>query len=411
MKEVDKEFVLGVTHVISNPCKIKDLLIDLIRSSSYEIFLILPTANAFLRKDRIGIMQILKKMAEDNPDLFIRILTPTNNGVDKIIRTVLENNENANNLNIDIKSIEETSEITINTVTILVIDRKVSLVIEKADDSKENFIDAIGSATYSSSRPTVLSYISIFQSLWKESILYEKLKVHDKMQKEFINIASHEMKTPVQAILGYVELFNAYPEAKDDMINAIFRNALRLQKLTQDILDVTKIESNSLKLNKESFNLSDKIRSVIYDFNIGIHANLYNKNNRLINIEFKSKLIEKDIIICADKIRVYQVISNLLNNAFKFTNKANGSNITIDVIESKEDNKVTVGVKDEGTGIDSEIIPNLFNKFVTKSENGMGLGLFISKSIVEAHGGNIWAENNHYNNEKGSTFYFSLPLL
>ena len=411
MKEIDKEFVLGVTHVIFNPYKIKDLLIDLIRSSSYEILLILPTANAFLRKDRIGIMQILKKMAEDNPDLLIRILTPTNNSVDKIIRTVLENNENANNLNIDIKSIEETSEITINTVTILVIDRKVSLVIEKADDSKENFIDAIGSATYSSSRPTVLSYISIFQSLWKESILYEKLKIHDKMQKEFINIASHEMKTPVQAILGYVELFNAYPEAKDEMINAIFRNALRLQKMTQDILDVTKIESNSLKLNKESFNLSDKIRSIIYDFNKGIHANLYNKNNRLINIEFKSKLIEKDIIICADKIRVYQVISNLLNNAIKFTNKANGSNITIDVIESKEDNKVTVGVKDEGTGIDSEIMPNLFNKFVTKSENGMGLGLFISKSIVEAHGGNIWAENNHYNNEKGSTFYFSLPLL
>ena len=117
-------------------------------------------------------------------------------------------------LNIDIKSIEETSEITINTVTIVVIDRKVSLVIEKADDSKEDFIEAIGSATYSSSRPTVLSYISIFQSLWNESKLYEKLKVHDKMQKEFINIASHEMKTPVQAILGYIELFSAYPDAK-----------------------------------------------------------------------------------------------------------------------------------------------------------------------------------------------------
>jgi signal transduction histidine kinase len=196
------------------------------------------------------------------------------------------------------------------------------------------------------------------------------------------------------------------------MINAILRNAIRLQKLTQDILDVTKIESNSLKLNKELFNINKKIISVIEDFNNGIQANLYNRNNHFIDIIFKPKSIEKDIFVFADKLRIYQVISNLLNNALKFTDKAGGGKILISALEDKKDNKVIVLVKDEGTGIDSKIMPSLFNKFVTKSENGIGLGLYISKSIIEAHDGNIWAENNHYNNEiKGATFYFSLPLF
>jgi len=411
MNEMGKEFIFGITRIISEPIKIKNLLIDLIQSATFEILLILPTSNAFLRKNRIGVMQILKKMTEDNPKLLARILTPTNNIVDKIIKTVLVNNYDGNGTKIDIKSIEETSEITINTVTIIVIDRKISLVIEKEDDAKEDFMEAIGSATYSSSRPTVLSYISIFQILWNESKLFEKLKTHDKMQKEFINIASHEMKTPVQAILGYIELFNEYPDTNNKIMDAIFRNAIRLQKLTQDILDVTKIESNTLILHKESFNLNEKIRSVLEDFNKGIQANSYNKNDHFVNIVYKTKLLEKDILIYADKIRVYQVISNLLNNAIKCMHKTKGGNITISTIENKKDNKVTVGIKDEGTGIDSEIMPNLFNKFVSKSENGMGLGLFISKSIIEAHGGNIWAENNLYNDERGSTFFFSLPLF
>ncbi len=417
MGKTDKEFILGITRIISDPTEIKNLLMDLIQSSTFEILLILPTTNAFLRKSRIGVLQKLKEMTEYNSNLHIKILTPTNNHVDSIIQTVLDSkNKNKDNTNkIEIKSIEETSEITINTVTILVVDRKVSFVIEKADDSKENFIEAIGSSTYSSSRPTVLSYLSIFQSLWKESKLYEKLKKHDKMQKEFINIASHEMKTPVQAILGYIELFGDNPQTSKEMVNAIFRNAIRLQRLTQDILDVTKIESNSLKVNKELFNLNKKIISVIEDFNKGVQANMYNKNNHFVDIIFKPKSIEKDIVVHADKLRIYQVISNLLNNSIKFmniTNKTGEGCIIISAIEDKKDNRVTVMVKDEGTGIDSEIMPHLFNKFVTTSENGMGLGLFISKSIIEAHGGHMWAENNYYNNEiKGATFYFSLPLF
>jgi signal transduction histidine kinase len=230
------------------------------------------------------------------------------------------------------------------------------------------------------------------------------------MQKEFINIASHEIKTPTQAILGYTEILQSHPEKREQISAALHRNANRLQRLTNDILDVTRIESQTLKLNKEKFNLSELISSVTEDFKNDIHK----KGN---NVALLSKLDDRHIIVEADKERVTQVISNLLNNAVKFTKE--GSIFIKVVKESKyeEREEVIVSVRDTGTGIDSEIFPRLFTKFATKSElaGGTGLGLFISKSIVEAHGGKMWAENNNkiINNgqERGATFYFSLPVM
>ena len=222
----------------------------------------------------------------------------------------------------------------------------------------------------------------------------EQLKVHDKMQKEFINIASHEMKTPTQAILGYSELLQHHPDKKDDIIQAILRNAVRLQRLTSDILDVTKIESHSLKLHKEKFNLKDVIVYCINDVTINNGRN--NKNVKLL-------YEPKDIIVDADRGRISQVISNLLSNALKFT--TDGS---ISITSKKEDSHALVSIKDTGTGIHSELTPRLFSKFASKSFSGTGLGLFISKSIIEAHGGKIWAKNNT-EGDKGATFTFSLP--
>jgi signal transduction histidine kinase len=111
----------------------------------------------------------------------------------------------------------------------------------------------------------------------------------------------------------------------------------------------------------------------------------------------------KDIIVEGDKARVSQVVSNLLANATKFTKEGN-----ISIISEKDDGNVIIRVKDTGTGVDSNIFPRLFTKFATKSDTGTGLGLFISKSIVEAHGGKIWAENN--SDGKGATFSFILPI-
>jgi signal transduction histidine kinase len=281
-----------------------------------------------------------------------------------------------------------------------------------------NFADAIGLSTYSNSKPTVSSYIAIFENFWSQIKLYDELKLRDDMQNEFMNIASHEMKTPTQAILGYAELLQSHPERREEMIQAIQRNAIRLQKLTSDILDVARIESRTLKLDKEKFDINKKIANVIEDVEKQI-----SDSNKL-KILFTEP--REAIFVDADKVRIYQVISNILNNAIKFT-KEGTILVSAKVTQKKGMNReeeekeeegrdyssssprqVIVSVKDSGAGIDPEIMPRLFTKFATKSEKGTGLGLFISKSIIECHDGSIWAENNP--DGKGATFAFSLPL-
>ncbi|MGB8033413.1 MAG: HAMP domain-containing sensor histidine kinase [Nitrososphaeraceae archaeon] len=402
IKEIEEGFILGSTEVILIPSRTKELFIDLVKSAKEEVLLLLPTTNAFLREERIGILQLLREAAAERR-VNVRILTPINNMIQKIIQNIMV--DQANNL-FDIQAIETTSpEIAVvGTVTILVVDKKQSLAIEKVDDSKEDFIDAIGLATYSTSKPTVLSYISIFESLSKQVKLYEQLKTHGKMQEEFINVASHELRTPTQSVLAYSELLRRHPERRDEMIQAICRNAERLQRLTNDILDVTRIESKTLTLNKEKFNLSDLLSNIVQDYKNGIEKSngnvrlLYNQPNK------------DSFIVEVDRERITQVISNLLNNAVKFTEQTRGDVYVAAEEKEKADQEIVVVIiKDTGIGIDPEILPRLFTKFATKSQSGTGLGLFICKSIIEAHGGRIWAENNK-DGEGGATFAFSLPL-
>jgi signal transduction histidine kinase len=244
----------------------------------------------------------------------------------------------------------------------------------------------------------------------KESILEkanEQLKNQEKMQKEFINIAAHELRTPIQPILGLSEVLQSKEEdeEKHRLIEIISRNAKRLHHLTEDILDISRIESQSLKLNKEQFNINDLISSVVQDY-----RNQIEKENSKVKLLYNNKYdAGGSPIVEADRYRITQVISNLLNNAIKFTKEEGTISVTLE--KKKEDNQqeVLVSVKDSGTGIHSNILPRLFSKFATKAEKGTGLGLFISRSIVEAHGGRIWGENNI--DGKGARFSFTLPLL
>jgi signal transduction histidine kinase len=271
---------------------------------------------------------------------------------------------------------------------------------EVKEPQAETFSEAIGFCVYSNSKLSVDSFRSIFELLWNERTLNEELKRADKMQQEFINIASHEMKTPTQVILGYSKLIQRHPEKREAMIEAIARNATRLQRLTNDILDVTRIETQSLKLDRERTNLIELISDTIEDCRNEIEKT--NKDIKLFH-EAQDQIIEVE----ADKNRLTQVISNLLSNAIKFTKEG-----TIRVAEEVKDSMALVSVKDTGQGIDPEIFPRLYSKFAAKSETGTGLGLFISKSIVEAHGGKIRAENNDaFDRKKGATFTFSIPLL
>lgn len=290
----------------------------------------------------------------------------------------------------EIKPIEQSLQ---TRISILIVDKKYSLVVELKDDSQESSASAIGLATYSNSKPTVLSYISIFESLWRLSELYEKLKIQDKMQKEFINIAAHELRTPIQPILGLSQVLELDINNKErtQIVETISRNAKRLLRLSEDLLDVARIDSQSLQLRKEEFNFGDTISRIVGDFGAQVNGDV-----KILYDNAPNLLVE------GDKDRIAQVIHNLINNAIKFTNEG-----TIKVTTEKTDGYVLVNIKDTGTGIDAGVLPSLFTKFVTKSDKGTGLGLYISKSIIEAHGGKIWAENNLVG--RGASFTFTVP--
>jgi signal transduction histidine kinase len=274
----------------------------------------------------------------------------------------------------------------------------------------------------------------------------EQLKAHDKMQKEFINIAAHELRTPTQAVLGYSEILqhksHDSSNKKGELVSAIHRNAARLQRLTNDILDITRIESQTLRLNKEKFNLNDVLLHIVTDYK---NQAAKNRSPVIISYQPGQELSNGGPIVVADKERITQVISNLLDNAVKFTQEGTIS-VSAEVIQEKvaattketlgkeqmsvPSGRLLVRIEDTGSGIDPEIVPKLFSKFTTKSLKGTGLGLYISKSIIEAHGGKIWAENNESTTKKnssisnkasrdrdlrasgakGATFYFTLPF-
>jgi signal transduction histidine kinase len=238
------------------------------------------------------------------------------------------------------------------------------------------------------------------------AVANKQLKIHDKMQKEFINVAAHELRTPIMPILGEAQYIERQFMASkplvavdNEQVESIMRNARRLVRLASDILDVTRIESKSLGLSKEPFDLDLVIHSVLEDAKNALRAD----GERSIQVQLQYKSTGA-ILVYADKGRIYQVIYNLLANSLKFTQEG-----YIHIAVEKNSNDIVLSVTDTGKGIDSDIMPRLFTKFSTKSETGTGLGLFICKSIIEAHGGKIWAKNNI--DGKGSTFSFTLACV
>jgi len=319
----------------------------------------------------------------------------------------------SNNLNFRIKSIvPPTRKTHLIKTTFLIVDKKSILIIDVKDDTQENFIKAVGYATYHTSKSRTESYNFIFDTIWRQADLheslreanrnllysYQKLEEHDAMEKEFINIAAHELRTPSQSIIGYSEMLKNLPERNKLYEAAILRNAERLFSLVTNMLNIARIESQTMKLNKTVFDLNVKIQNVIKD--ISQQTQLSNMDK--VKIEF---IPIKKVDIIADKEKIFEVFANLVNNAIKFTKQGT---ITINLKREDKTNQAIVTVKDSGLGIDPEIIPHLFSKFKTKSEKGLGVGLYISKNIVEAHGGKIEAYNNP--NSKGATFIVTLPL-
>ena len=393
IKEIEKGIETAKIEIIRDPDEAIKLSRDLIKSAKQEVLRIYPSFNGFRRQIRVGALHLFREVLEHG--ISVRILVPADK---QQIDEIIDGLELALPT-LEIRGLDKSLQ---TQMGIIVVDKKESIIIELKDDEKESYHDAAGLAFYSNSRPIALSYASIFETLWKQGELYEQLKTYSAMQKEFINIAAHELRTPVQPILGLSQVLIAEKKGGkySELLLVINRNAERLQQLIEDILDVTKIESQSLHLRIQKFNLNHLISSVISE-----HKNMIERQqcHKKIVFDFKD-----DINIEGDKGRISQVVSNLLSNSIKFT-KEEGS-IIITSEQKKEGNKniVVVSVKDAGPGIDSEILPRLFTKFASKSEmGGTGLGLYISKSIIDAHRGKIWYDNNI---GKGAIFSFSLPI-
>lgn len=319
-------------------------------------------------------------------------------------------------------------------ITIMVIDNSKSMIWELKDDTLKDPYQAGGIATYSNIPSVASSYASIIQIIRKQTSLYEQLKdskerlemlnkqleSHNIIQQEFINIAAHELRTPIQPILGLSEIALARNEKmldRDDpqlkeTLEVISRNAKRLHRLTDDILDVTRIDSKILKLNKESVVIDEVIDNVIDDFRNKIDHTSENQVRLVKMIKSHSNKPKHDAgsssvtkLIC-DKNRTIQIISNLISNAIKFS--SNNGIITISKEVDVDNRSIVISVIDRGSGIDPDIFPRLFSKFSTRSNHGTGLGLYICKNLVEAQGGRIWAQDNK--NGPGATFSFSLPI-
>ena len=394
IKEIEEGIETAKIEIIRNPEEAMKLSRQLIKSAKHEVLRIYPSFNGFRRHIRIGALHLFREVLEHG--ISVRILVPADKQqIDEIM-----NGLELALPKLEIRGLDRSLQTQIG---IIVVDRKESMIIELKVDAKERYYDAAGLASYSNSGPIAFSYASIFETLWKQGELYEQLKAYSAMQKEFINIAAHELRTPVQPILGLSQVLLSEKKGgeRSELLIVINRNAERLQQLIEDILDVTKIESQSLHLKKQRFNLNDLILSVISE-----HRNLIERQQSNKKIVFTSK---DDINTEGDKGRISQVVSNLLGNAIKFTEEEGSILISAELKKEADKKIVVVSVKDTGAGIDSEMLPRLFTKFASKSEmGGTGLGLYISKSIIDAHRGKIWSDNN--SKGKGATFSFSLPL-
>jgi two-component system, OmpR family, sensor histidine kinase VicK len=401
IKDIEEGRYINI-DLIPNPKESIKFVSELNKSAKKEILILLSSKNGFLRSEKNGQFDLLNQLASNG--IKVKVLTPSKFTNDDKTAKQIESKYHF----IEFRNLEFSLEMIIG---ITIVDREKSMIFEIKDDTKDNFRYTLGLSIYIEGKSAALSYTSIFESLWKQTELYKQLKeafvklqTQEKMQKEFINTAAHELRTPIQPILGLAQIIRSKTKDKEqiELLDVVIKNTKKLKKLAEDILEVSRIESDSLNLNKEIFDLDDLISDIVKEFEDKID------NKMKIKFEGSNTTNKTPTLIFGDKNRISQVIYNLISNSIKFISKEGTIVIDIEIKNNSDKEIVIVRVKDTGIGIDHEIFPNLFKKFITKSFQGTGLGLYISKNIIEAHGGNIWAENNKA--EKGATFYFSLPL-
>ena len=374
---------------------------NVMHNTREELLVLFATSHTFSLALDNGAAEIYRQVSETGTK--VKILVPTGKDVEGLIVRAKSGAPL-----IDLKISNENLS---TRLTIMISDRKVLMSWELRDETSSDPYEAGGLATYANFETIASSYAVIFDNLWTSTEFAESLKTaneklesKEKAMEEFINVAAHELRTPIQPILGLSEVLR--DRSKDmgnetELVDAIIRNAKRLAGLQEDILDVTRIESNLLKLIKTSFSIDVLVKEAIAMFEAD-EFDLYHSEG--VNFKFDS-ILDGNSLIEADRNRIGQVITNLISNSLKFMNEG-----TVQINARLTDDKkmVFLSVKDSGIGIDKEIMPKLFTKFASKSAKGTGLGLYICKSIIEAHGGRIWGANNE--GFRGATFSFTLPV-
>src|SRR5215208_1837451 len=410
INEINHELKKPDIRVINDPEEALKTADQLIKTAKNEILLLFSSANALFRRvERADDLSTLRELIQTHKEIKIRILTPFDEKINDLVNDLKES------WNIDVKFLAEPLQLK---VTIVIVDRSYSMAVELVNDDVYNSIDAMGLSTYSNSKSTVLYYVSIFESLWKQADIYKKaeelydqLKYKNETQRQFLNIAAHELRNPIQPILGLAEVMlsnkNLNVIQQEELLRIIINNAKKLHFLTNNLLDVARIDENLFSLELQEFDIVGLANDVIKE----VKNQIINTNKKIkIDLQCSEK---SPLNVIGDKIRLNQVFLNLINNSIKYTDEGSGD-ILVSIKRGNNNNSndaddntvVLVQIIDKGLGIQENIKQKLFSKFTKGTKMGTGLGLFICKNIVESHGGKIWAENN---TDKGATFSFTIP--
>ena len=326
--------------------------------SAKEVLMLFSTPMAFIRQVNSDLADQMREVLASS-HVKVKLLVPEDESITPIVEEVKKSLPM-----IEIRTMNKSLK---TKISILVIDRGKTMVFETKDDSREELYESLGITAFTESKSLGESFATIFDGFWKQTELYEQLEIHDKMQRDFVNIAAHELRTPVQAIINYAELAKSYEDNREEYYDKLLKSVLRLHKLTEDILDAARIESKTLRLNKEVFLLNDVLRGTVDE-----QRRAATKKGLKLHLEQP-----EPVYIFGDKTRIGQVLANLLINAVKFTDRGS---IQVTARLDKRAGNVTVRVADTGIGIDRSMVPVLFARFMAKSESGTGLGLFISRA-------------------------------
>lgn len=386
-------------EVIHDSNQVLHKIYELFSLVKKDILIILPSTNGFYRTEMSGGFKMLNGLGDRG--IKIRVLTiPDSENIPEVdkIKTKYPN--------IHFRDLEQAM---MSYNRIIVFDIKNTVLWEVIDDLQQKYTDALGMALFIESKKITETITIIFNSLWSQSETHsrlkdthENLKSHGKMQSRFMDLVAHELRTPLQSILGITELLKKEIKNNDQnfMLRVAMANAKKLQRLSENILDITRLEGNILYLNKELFNINHLAMQITSDLVCNVEYNKY------VAIEYIN--FDNDYIILADKFRIGQVIQNLIDNSMRFVRNRGKITLRLNTKRIHSRDIVELSVEDNGEALKPEILSKLFTKFASDSYYGPGIGLYLCRKIVEAHGGRIWAKNNLGNH--GCTFTFGIPI-